>query len=151
MDTIEIIDVDGTKYEKSHATGEWVAFGSNELTVSYFAKLDGAVVADVVAILKAEMSNDGQEVEQLGIDVCKNRFDKHSGWVQTSTVNGFRVKFAEVGDTYSQELDAFIPPQPFPQYVLDPITRTWRCPVPEPTDGKAYYWDAASWNWIERV
>ena len=51
-------------------------------------------------------------------------------WVQTSYNANFRKNFAGIGFTYSEELDAFIPPQPSEDYVLDEETCQWVCPEP---------------------
>lgn len=40
----------------------------------------------------------------------------------------------------------FIPPQPFPSWVLNGYT--WEAPVAMPDDGAAYYWDEPSGSWI---
>lgn len=40
----------------------------------------------------------------------------------------------------------FIPPQPFPSWILNGYV--WEAPVAMPDDGAAYYWDEASTSWI---
>jgi hypothetical protein len=42
-----------------------------------------------------------------------------------------------------------LPPQPYPSWVLSPITILWEAPVLYPTDGKNYAWDEATTSWIE--
>ena len=43
---------------------------------------------------------------------------------------------------------AFIPPQPFPSWTLNPDTALWDAPVPYPTDGSLYRWDEATLSWV---
>lgn len=49
-------------------------------------------------------------------------------WVQTSYNNNFRVRFAGVGYTYDEQRDAFIPPKPGPEWVLNEDTYSWELP-----------------------
>lgn len=60
-----------------------------------------------------------------------------------------RKNFAGKGYTYNRELDAFIPPSPFPSWVLDEETCTWSSPVEYPTDGKMYKWNEQTISWEE--
>lgn len=60
-----------------------------------------------------------------------------------------RMNYAGIGYSYDAARDAFIPPQPFPSWVLNDATCLWDAPVPYPTDDKNYVWDEASTSWIE--
>ena len=68
---------------------------------------------------------------------------------RTSYHGNIRKNYAGIGYTYDSERDAFIPPKPFPSWVLVEETCQWNAPVDYPNDGKAYYWDENSTNWIE--
>ena len=80
-------------------------------------------------------------------------------WIQTSyntrggehTLGGtpLRKNYAGIGYTYDRIKDAFIPPQPYPSWVLDEDTCLWNAPVAKPADGKAYSWDEQITNWVE--
>jgi hypothetical protein len=59
-----------------------------------------------------------------------------------------RKNFAGIGYSYSFDLDAFIPPQPFPSWLLNIQTCLWEAPVPYPNDGEKYYWDEATLSWV---
>lgn len=63
----------------------------------------------------------------------------------------FRGNYAEIGFRYDTDLDAFIPPQPYPSWVLNETSCLWDAPVPYPDDGLDYDWnkDTASWVQIE--
>ena len=60
----------------------------------------------------------------------------------------FRGNYAGIGYRYDTDLDAFIPPQPFPSWTLDEATFLWAAPVPYPDDGELYEWDENALNWI---
>ena len=83
-----------------------------------------------------------------------------SGWVQTSynTHGGqhpegrpLRKNYAGVGYTYDEQLDAFIPPQPFNSWLLNKETCLWNAPTPMPTDNKRYSWDESTLAWVENA
>lgn len=61
----------------------------------------------------------------------------------------YRKNYAGIGYTYDATRDAFIPPQPFPSWVLNEQSCLWDAPVPYPTDGKRYSWDEATLAWVE--
>lgn len=48
--------------------------------------------------------------------------------VRTSYNNKIRKRYACIGDIYDEQRDAFIPPQPFPDWVLDEDTCRWNPP-----------------------
>lgn len=78
-------------------------------------------------------------------------------WIQTSynTRGGvhesggtpLRKNFAGIGFTYDQQRDAFIPPQPYPSWMLNDESCLWEAPVPCPANGGPYQWDEAAQVW----
>ena len=78
-----------------------------------------------------------------------------TNWKQTSYNGNIRKNYAGFGMTYDEQRDAFIPPQPFPSWLLDEETCLWSSPVPYPTDvgtaenPKRYSWDEATTSWLE--
>jgi hypothetical protein len=70
-------------------------------------------------------------------------------WVQTSYNATFRKNYAGVGYRYDEDLDAFIPPQPFPSWTLNEVTARWMSPTPCPQDGRVYNWDEETLTWKE--
>jgi len=69
--------------------------------------------------------------------------------VRTSYNGNIRKNYAGIGYRYDETLDAFIPPQPYPSWVLDEDTCLWDAPVAYPDDGLMYNWDEASQSWQE--
>lgn len=63
----------------------------------------------------------------------------------------FRGNYAGVGYIYDEAKDVFLPPRPFPSFVLDESRATWIAPVPIPHDappaGHVWKWDEASLSW----
>ena len=114
--------------------------------MSHFAQVVDGIVTNVLVI--------EQDVIDTGLF--------GTGWVQTSynTRGGvhpegrpLRKNYAGIGYTYDNERDAFIPPKPFPSWLLNENTCLWEPPVPRPTDDKMYRWDedTVAWNAIKPV
>ena len=80
--------------------------------------------------------------------VCKRTSYNTIGNVHTNGGTPYRGNYAGIGYTYRADIDAFVPPQPFPSWILDSNV-TWQPPVAMPTDGKIYSWDEATTSWIE--
>ena len=109
--------------------------------MAHFAKVENGLVIQVIV------------AEQ---DVIDSGIFGH-GWVQTSYnthggvhANGntpLRKNFAAIGYTYDSNRDAFIPPQPFPSWILNEITCWWECPVAKPTEGGQYIWNETNQSW----
>ena len=56
--------------------------------------------------------------------------------------------FAFVGGSFDADRDAFIPPTPFPSWVLDEDTCLWVAPIAYPAEG-VHVWDEAAGDWVE--
>ena len=59
-----------------------------------------------------------------------------------------RFNYAGIGHTYDADRDAFIPPQPYPSWVLDEATCLWVAPIAYPAEG-VYVWDEEAGDWVE--
>jgi hypothetical protein len=64
---------------------------------------------------------------------------------RTSYNNKIRGKYAAIGDSYNEQEDIFIEPQPSLSWVRN--GSTWNPPVPMPEDGKNYIWSEDDVNW----
>jgi len=62
----------------------------------------------------------------------------------------FRYNYAEVGGTYREDKDGFVPvkPKDNPSFVLDDLNLTWIPPIPLPSDGLDYFWSEENLNWM---
>lgn len=68
--------------------------------------------------------------------------------VRTSYNGNIRKNYAGIGYTYSDNLDAFIPPKPFASWLLDEDTAQWVAPIPYPTDNLMYSWNEEAGDWV---
>lgn len=116
--------------------------------MAHFAQLDeNNVVTQVIVVHNNELMENGVEVEAKGIAFCQSLFPGTT-WRQTSYNGSIRKNYAGVGFTYDAELDAFIPPQPYPSWTVNQETCRWEAPIPYPTDGAQYYWNEADQVWV---
>jgi len=112
--------------------------------VAHFAKVNNGIVEQVIV---AE-----PEFFQIFVDSSPGE------WIQTSynTRGGqhpegrpLRKNYAGIGFTYDRTRDAFIPPKPYPSWVLNEDTCLWESPIAYPNDGKKYIWNEVTTSWVE--
>jgi hypothetical protein len=123
--------------------------------MAHFAQLDeNNVVTQVIVVSNNELLDaSGQEREEMGIGFCQRLFG--GNWKQTSYNHNFRKRYAGIGYSYNAELDAFVPPKPYPSWVLNNEDANWDPPVPRPEDygvgegKKMYMWDEDTTSWQE--
>ena len=110
------------------------------IKISHFAELDENNIVLRVLVGDDSLPNEGYDwfVENLG-----------GRWIQTSYSAKIRKNYAGVGFRYDEELDAFIPPQPFLSWTLNEETAQWMSPTPFPQDGRKYNWDEETLTWKE--
>jgi hypothetical protein len=121
--------------------------------MAHFAQLDDHnIVLQVIVISNDVVENlPFPESESLGVTFCKNLYGVNTNWAQTSYNANFRYNYAGIGYTFDPTPapnGAFIPPKPYPSWLLDTNTFQWKPPVPYPNDGKMYYWDEATQSWV---
>lgn len=68
-----------------------------------------------------------------------------------AAINGFRKNYAAIGYHYDETRDAFVPPKPYPTWVLNEDTCRWEAPIPYPNDGVMYSWDEEAGDWVAIV
>lgn len=126
----------------------------------HFAKIENGIVTMVVV---GRSEDDGQEFrlsERTGDVYKQTSYNTHGGVHYDHNTNepsadqgkAFRKNYAGIGFTYDAQRDAFIPPQPYPSWILDEQTCLWNSPVPYPEDGEMYVWDEnlGAWRIVTR-
>jgi hypothetical protein len=131
--------------------------------MAHYAKLDeNNIVIDVIVIADHDcFDENGVECEENGRGMCE-ALSKYAKWKKTSynTKGGvhydpntgepsadqskaYRWNFGQVGFTYNESLDSFIPSKPngeqFNNWVLDTQTRKWILPNLPPTEKTEYF------------
>jgi hypothetical protein len=120
--------------------------------MAHFAKIDeNNVVTQVIVVANSDTADaSGVEKEHIGAAFCEKLFG--GTWKQTSYNGTIRKNYAGIGYTYDATIDAFVPPKPYPSWLLDTNAAQWIPPVPKPSDagmGKPYTWDEATQTWVE--
>ena len=120
--------------------------------MAHFAKLDENNEVIEVIVISNEMLQDdnGNEVEQLGIDFCESLFGQNTIWKQTSFNGNIRKQYAGIGMLYDETNDVFLTEQPFASWSLD-SNFDWQPPVVYPTDHKFYTWNEDDQTWDEFI
>lgn len=120
--------------------------------MAHFAKIEDNIVTDVIVLTNDDILDaEGNESEAIGVSLLQNALGQDVLWKQTSYNNNIRKKYASVGDTYRQDLDAFIAPQIYPSWTLNEETCEWEPPISQPSDTETTYhwWDEENKQWVE--
>ena len=115
-----------------------------------FALIKNNIVIAVIVVDNEIITNNGIEVEQLGIHFIeslniKSIYD-YDSIKQTSYNSNFRNVYAGIGFTYDSVNNVFIAPKPFEDWVL--VDFKWEAPIPYPSDGNHYIWKDGDWEEI---
>jgi len=82
-------------------------------------------VTEVLSVHNNELlDSEGVEQEVNGIDFL-TKLTGWSIWKQTSYNNNIRKNYAGIGFTYDEDRDAFIPPKPSADAILNEETCLW--------------------------
>lgn len=113
--------------------------------MAYFAKLNSEnIVTHVTAVNNDILLDNGVESEEKGVQFLRTLFNEpDASWKQTSynTFNGvhsfgkipLRKNYANIGYTYDENRDAFIPNKIYNSWILNENTCDWEAPIPYPT------------------
>ena len=119
--------------------------------MAHYAFLNENNIVTEVIVGKNE-GEDGVDWEQhygefRGQSCKRTSYNTHGG--QHPEGRPLRKNYAGIGYTYDSQRDAFIPPQPFPSWVLNEQTCLWDSPVAYPSDNKQYLWNETTTSWGE--
>lgn len=122
--------------------------------MAHYARVNQENIVTYVTPIPNEMITDenGVEHEHRALSHLYETIpdSKNDRWIKTSYNNNFRNKFAGRGDTWMENLNAFISPQPYPSWSLNTSTCKWEPPVPMPENvetGSEYVWNEDIGNW----
>jgi hypothetical protein len=118
--------------------------------MAHFAKLDkNNIVMQVIVVSNEDLDFfPFPASEPIGQTFCEGLFQDGATWKQTSYNGNFRKNYAGIGYKYFEGLDAFVPPRPFPSWILNEEIARYEPPVPYPTDGRLYLWDEPFLSWV---
>ena len=122
--------------------------------MAHFARVnsDNQVIY-VTPVNNANLLNENaEEIESLGVEYLLKTlpsdtietWQETDTWVKTSYNGSFRGKYAALGDTWREDLDAFIGQKPYPSWILNTKNGKWQSPIKNAfteSDSELYYWD----------
>lgn len=122
--------------------------------MSHFAKVNNGIVEKVIVADPEFFKTFVDTSPGTWIQTSYNtrggiHYDPNTNTPSVDQSKALRKNYAGIGYGYDQQLDAFIPPKPYPSWVLNEQTCLWEAPVPYPNDGKAYTWDEQTQSWVE--
>lgn len=128
--------------------------------MAHFALLNNNVVYQVIVGSDEDylINGDSPEKNYASLYNCvvfRTSFNTHGGIYYNPITNqpsedqtkAFRKNYAGIGYIYDEQRDAFIPPKPFPSWVLNEFSCLWESPIPYPNDGNYYDWNEENQSW----
>lgn len=114
--------------------------------MAHFADIGDDNIVKRVLVVSDKEEHRGHEFLAYDLSLGGN-------WIQTSYTGRIRQNFAGIGFTYSEEYDAFIPPQPYDSWTLNLNNFGWDPPKPRPQieEGKMHLWNEDILDWEEFV
>jgi len=92
--------------------------------MAHFAKIENNVVTQVTVVDNRDTADaSGVEKEHIGAAFCERLLG--GTWKQTSYNGNFRKNYAGIGYSFDEARNAFIPPKPTEDAVLDEDTCQW--------------------------
>ena len=122
--------------------------------MSHFAKIDEN--NKVIQVIVAEQDFIDSGAVGLASSWIQTSYNSYGGkhYDRNGNEDGkthLRYNYAGLDFTYDKDNDAFIPPKPYPSFILNETTMRYEPPVPYPTgkDGgpNRFIWDEENTNW----
>ena len=107
--------------------------------MSYYAKVENGYVTKVIVA-------DEEFISGLEGDWVETSYDTRGGI--NSKGAPLRKNYAGIGYKYDSVRDMFIPPNPYPSWLLDESKGLYKSPKDRPKDDKIYKWDEDKLDWI---
>jgi len=120
--------------------------------MAHFAKVNNGIVEQVI-VAEPEFfdsfvdTSPGQWIQTSYNTRGGVHYNPETNQPSADQSKALRKNYAGIGYTYDAQRDAFIPPKPYPSWVLNETSCLWESPVPYPTDGGRYTWNEQTQSW----
>lgn len=121
--------------------------------MAHFAKLDASGLVVCVTVGRDDedernlSARTGETYRRTSYNTRSGiYYDPQTGEPATDQSKAFRKNFAGIGYRYDVGLDAFIPPSPYPSWILNPVTGLFDAPLPKPEGN--FVWSEDTQNWV---
>lgn len=118
--------------------------------MAHYAFIDENNLVTEVIVASEPTENYNPETDIItpnGERVLKTSYNTYGG-IHILGGDPFRKNYAGVGFSYDPELDAFIPPKPYPSWVLDQETCFWNPPSQPPQGRVPHTWHEDTISWV---
>jgi hypothetical protein len=130
--------------------------------MSHFAQINDQYIVQRVLVITQEEVNTGNWGDPASW--IQTSYNTRSGIYYTPNSDpyvpdpdqskAFRKNYAGIGDmylAYGPDGEGFVPPSPYPSWVMNSFSYTWEAPVPMPVPNNPpyYQWDEATVSWVE--
>ena len=133
--------------------------------MGHFALLNSENIVTFVTVSRDEDDNRELEISQQTGDKYRRTSYNTRGGIHYQADNNtpsidqskaFRKNYAGLGYSYDEQRDAFIPPKPYPSWLLDEFSCLWDSPIPYPDITNIplpyqiynrYFWNEEIVNW----
>jgi len=117
--------------------------------MAHYALIDKNNIVTLVFVGKDETEGDWETHYSDDNFQCKRTSYNTQGGIHLLGGTPFRKNYASIGYTYDKTRDAFIPPQPYPSWLLNDNSCLWEPPTPQPDNGEIYLWDEQTTSWVQ--
>lgn len=114
------------------------------------AQLDPENTVKAVLVMDASILQDGasSNEEENAQAYCRALYSTGDRFLLTSDNGELRGNMASPGYQYHPGPDLFMPPKPYPSFVINEEEFKWVPPVPMPNTETFWVWDEASLSWV---
>lgn len=128
--------------------------------MAHFAEIDENNIIIQVLVVPDEQEHRGHEYLSVDLSLggtwlkCSYNtrggvhYDPETNKPSGDQSKAFRKNYPGIGFSYNEELDAFIPPKPFPSWVLSHHTYDWKAPIAPPSEDEPYIWNEDTLSWV---
>lgn len=127
--------------------------------MGHMAKIENGVVT-FVTVSRDEDDNREQDISAKTGEMYRRTSYNTRGGVHygpdgqpsADQSKAYRFNYCGIGWSFDPDFGpdgAFIPPQPYPSWVLTPDTALWQPPIPMPAEGGPYRWDEDTTSWVK--
>lgn len=125
--------------------------------MAHFAQIDqNNIVLQVLVIDQAEIDTGSWGDPASWLQTSYNTrggiyYTPNTGEVDPDQSKAFRKNYAGVGFAWlpnGPDGEGFVPPQPYPSWVMNPFSYLWEAPVTYPDDGLTYQWGEQEQAWV---
>ena len=111
--------------------------------MAHFAKVNNGIVENVIV---ADSDFFDSFVDTSPGKWIQTSYNTHAG-IHSQGGTPLRKNFAGIGFSYDKTRDAFVPPKPYPSWLLNDDTCQWDPPVAYPEDEGLHSWNEETQSW----